>query len=89
MIPVTMKQLLSATQEEAEGSLYLNGKELSQVRVLGRVISTKEQSTAMSFILEDGTGKMEVKKWAEDQDDTSGAMSNMFAYVKKYLHWIP
>ena len=68
LIPVTAKMLLS-TVPNGEGTLALaDGRELYQVTIVGAVRSAADNSTNVTYELEDGTGLIEIKQWNTDND---------------------
>ena len=68
LIPVTAKMLLS-TIPNGEGSLALaDGRELHQVSIVGAVRTAADNSTNVTYELEDGTGLIEIKQWNTDND---------------------
>lgn len=72
LVPVTIKMIQDAEQDTNDDSVFrLSGaQEFSQVKVVGSVVSVKEQSTNVLYVVEDGTGRMDVKMWLDtDQDD--------------------
>ncbi|TVU08650.1 hypothetical protein EJB05_42061 [Eragrostis curvula] len=56
---------------------------LCQVRVLGRVASVVNKETSVTFILDDGTGKIDLVRWLSDQGDAlEAAFVQHGAYLK-------
>lgn len=68
LIPATIKQLFGATQDAPDDSFMIDGKEVAQVKVVGCVVEMAVQSTNISYQLEDGTGRIEVKQWINAED---------------------
>mmetsp|Transcript_53762 Transcript_53762/g.79899 ORF Transcript_53762/g.79899 Transcript_53762/m.79899 type:complete len:298 (-) Transcript_53762:99-992(-) len=76
LIPVTIRMCLGATTSQTPGggggSLSLpDGRELHQVKLVGAIRSVEEQSTNITYQIEDGTGLIDVKQWL-DAGDNSG-----------------
>ena len=72
LIPVTIR-MISNTQKNGEGNLTLtDGRELHQVKIVGAVRSFEETSTKVIYLVEDGTGLVEINKWI-DENDSAGA----------------
>jgi len=68
LIPITAKMLLS-TVTNSEGALVLaDGRELHQVKLVGAVRSAADNSTNITYEVEDGTGLVEIKQWNDDND---------------------
>ncbi|KAL2621550.1 hypothetical protein R1flu_001755 [Riccia fluitans] len=68
LIPVTVKQLSSAILEPSDEKFYIDGQESHNITLVGMVFGKKENFTDVSFMLDDFTGKIEVKKWIDGQD---------------------
>ncbi|KAE8796419.1 Replication factor A protein 2 [Hordeum vulgare] len=51
----------------------IDGVETSNVRVLGRVVSMSSRETDVSFTLDDGTGKIDLVRWINDETDARDA----------------
>ena len=73
--PVTIKQVLNASHV-GDGVIVIDGREASQVTVVGRVISLENANgssgglTAKHFgyYISDGTGTLLVRQWLDQQD---------------------
>ncbi|KAL5038297.1 Replication factor A protein 2 [Batrachochytrium dendrobatidis] len=64
--PVTIKQLLAATQTQqtSDSPFTIDSQELTQVTLVGRLNSTTLQSTNCTYVIDDGTGlTIECKKF--------------------------
>lgn len=58
-------------QDTNEDSIFrLEGAEFSQVRLVGCIVEMKEQSTNVTYTVEDGTGRVECKQWLDAEDET-------------------
>jgi RecJ-like exonuclease len=51
------------------GALQVDGVELHQVRLMGAIVEVTEHSTNTIFRIEDGTGRIDVKVF-NDNDET-------------------
>merc|ERR1719305_1794840 len=71
LMPLTIKQIFAATQDAPDDMFMVDGKEAAQVSLVGCVVELVVQSTNISYQLEDGTGRLEVKQWV-----TEGAEGN-------------
>ncbi|GJJ72884.1 replication factor A2 [Entomortierella parvispora] len=67
--PVTIKQLLSVGQTQSDGDMTLDGRDLGQVVFIAVVRLISAQSTHTTYTVEDGTGQIELKKFASDDED--------------------
>ncbi|KAJ1562485.1 replication factor A protein 2 [Cladochytrium tenue] len=70
--PVTIKHLLTASQEVGgENALFeLDGHEFSTAVVVGRVQRATSTSTFTSYIIEDGTGQIDIRKWVQKSNES-------------------
>ncbi|KMZ60566.1 putative Replication protein A 30 kDa subunit [Zostera marina] len=82
--PVTVKQISETLQSEEENSNFiLNGAEITNVKLLGLVANKKERVTDVSFTLDDGTGRIDISRWVnEDSDTNEMAVIQNGMYVK-------
>lgn len=58
----------------------MDGKEINQVTVVGSILNLSHSSTNLSFILDDGSGKFDIKMWMdsnEPNDYTSQKLSSL------------
>jgi len=74
LVPLTIKQLLYASQQSPDETLFrVDGREVGQVTFVGSVASVSAQSTInMSLLVDDGTGKVDVKYWLNDNTNSTG-----------------
>ncbi|CAM0945138.1 unnamed protein product [Alopecurus aequalis] len=65
LLPLTVKQIMDASQDNNQFGFVVNGTEteISTVRLVGRMLNKNERVTNVLFDLDDGTGRMEVKRW--------------------------
>jgi replication factor A2 len=73
LIPVTLHMAMKATPDASgDGSLILeDGRKLTTIKVVGAVRSFENASTNVLYVLEDGTGLMDIKQWLDDNDCTA------------------
>ncbi|KAK9728803.1 Replication factor A protein 2 [Basidiobolus ranarum] len=69
LTPVTIKQLIEATQIHADAPFKVDEHELSQITFIGIIRRHSEQSTNVSYMVEDGTGSIDVRTWLEADDN--------------------
>ncbi|KAF9984911.1 replication factor A protein 2 [Modicella reniformis] len=69
--PVTIKQLLSVTQTHSDGDFKIDGRDLAQVTFIAVVRSNNRQSTQHTYVVEDGTGSIEARRFPSDDDDSA------------------
>ena len=90
LIPVTISMAYKARQDSSGGNDVLtleDGRALHSVKIIGAVRSADIQSTNIMYTIEDGTGALNVKQWADDNDaEAIGEMKRQNAkegiYVK-------
>ncbi|OAQ34883.1 replication protein A, subunit RPA32 [Linnemannia elongata AG-77] len=67
--PVTIKQILAATQTQADGDFKIDGQDIGQVTLIAAVRNINQASTQNIYMIEDGTGVIDAKKYPSDHDD--------------------
>jgi replication factor A2 len=90
LIPVTIAMAFKARPDSSGGNdvlLLEDGRTLHSVKIIGAVRSADVQSTNIMYTIEDGTGALNVKQWADDNDvEAIGEMKRQNAkegiYVK-------
>ncbi|XP_030541323.1 replication protein A 32 kDa subunit A-like isoform X2 [Rhodamnia argentea] len=71
LIPVTVKQLSEAHQSGDEKSNFsIDGVDVTNVTLVGMVSEKTERVTDVSFALDDGTGRVECRRWLNESSDT-------------------
>mmetsp|Transcript_9231 Transcript_9231/g.18871 ORF Transcript_9231/g.18871 Transcript_9231/m.18871 type:complete len:277 (+) Transcript_9231:157-987(+) len=77
LVPMTIRQITTAQSDEnGGGQIIYNGREVHHVKFVAAVRTIDEQSTNVTYEVEDGTGKIEARKWVNDagggdaQEDT-------------------
>lgn len=71
LIPVTVKQINEASHSGDEKSSFaINGVDLTNVTLVGMVFEKSERNTDVNFILDDGTGRINCRRWVNDTFDT-------------------
>ncbi|RDW80471.1 putative replication protein A subunit [Coleophoma crateriformis] len=71
--PVTIKQIIDATQPHPEADFKIDGSEVTQLTFIGQIQSISAQATNTTFKLDDGTGLIEVKQWVDSDADPENA----------------
>lgn len=64
LTPIHIRVLLQYRDED--GPLYINGKEVSLVVLVGQIRSVEVRETCTTYILEDHTGRIEVLDWHQE-----------------------
>ncbi|EPS98543.1 replication protein A subunit RPA32, partial [Fomitopsis schrenkii] len=81
--PVTIRQLLNATQAHSDAEWTIDDAEVGQITVIGQVVSINSQTTNCVYWLDDGTGRMEARHWVdagtdEDSERWGGITENVY-----------
>ncbi|TGJ81588.1 hypothetical protein E0Z10_g7180 [Xylaria hypoxylon] len=74
--PVTIKQIIDAEPAYAgDASFRIDGQDVKQVTIVGMVRTISQQTTNITYKIDDGTGAIEVKQWldADKQDSAEAA----------------
>jgi len=83
LVPLTVKQLLGATKAGADDEgFHVDGRELSQVRIVGSVLSEDSRETKATYVVEDGTGAIEVTLWLNDAADEESVLRQRIAKTR-------
>lgn len=73
---VTIKQLTDATSTSPGDNLIVDGTTLVRIKLVGILRNITSGSTRTKFIIEDGTGSIEVFKWnSDDRPNFDGGLS--------------
>ncbi|KAK2763319.1 replication factor A protein 2 [Arachnomyces sp. PD_36] len=72
--PVTVKQILDATQAHPDADFKIDGADISQLTFVGQVRNISTQTTNITYKIDDGTGEVEVKQWLDE--DTAQAIGD-------------
>ncbi|OKL59352.1 hypothetical protein UA08_05188 [Talaromyces atroroseus] len=63
--PVTIKQILDASQAHPEAPFQIDGADIGSVYCVGQVRNISTQSTNITYKIDDGTGEIEAKQWVD------------------------
>ncbi|KAJ6925074.1 replication protein A 32 kDa subunit A-like [Populus alba x Populus x berolinensis] len=70
VVPVTVKQTSQASQSgDEKSSFVINGVDVTNVTVVGMVFNKAEKSTDVSFVIDDGTGRIGCRRWVTENFD--------------------
>lgn len=71
LVPVTVKQISEASHSgEEKANFVINGVDITNVTVVGKVSEKAERNTDITFTIDDGTGTIGCKRWVNDTFDT-------------------
>ncbi|RWW14582.1 hypothetical protein BHE74_00023662, partial [Ensete ventricosum] len=72
VLPFTVKQISEAYHSNDDKSNFVvDGVDAANVRLLGLVMNKTERVTDVSFVLDDGTGRIDVNRWVNETSDTN------------------
>ncbi|MCJ1472413.1 replication factor A protein 2 [Lambiella insularis] len=71
--PCTILQILSASQPHPDADFSLDDVEITQISFVGQIRNISQQTTNMTYKLDDGTGAIEVKQWIDSDAPSAGA----------------
>lgn len=63
--PVTIKQLLDATQPHPDAAHQVDGADIGSVYIVGQVRNISMQSTNITYKIDDGTGEIEARQYID------------------------
>lgn len=69
LIPVTVKMLMNSQDQPGEVHVLPDGREITTIKLIGAIRTVSEDSTNMTFEIEDGTGLIEVKQYVDEGVD--------------------
>ncbi|XP_051151387.1 replication protein A 32 kDa subunit A-like [Andrographis paniculata] len=89
MCPVTVKQIVEATPSADDKSNFvIDGVDVYNVKLIGMVYEKSGRVTDVSFVLDDGTGRITCHRWVNDAQDTKeveGLMDGIYVRVHGHL----
>jgi len=80
LLPATIKQIL--TCDSRDQKFRIDGKDLSQVALVGYVLKVDVQPTNVSYVLDDGTGKITVRLYIDQEDLRKRSAVREGSYVR-------
>ncbi|XP_061964916.1 replication protein A 32 kDa subunit B-like [Populus nigra] len=69
LFPLTVKQINNLTSND-ESNLIIDGAEVNNVTIVGRVSHKEDKASEYSFLIDDGTGQIECTQWVQESLDT-------------------
>lgn len=88
LLPLTVKQINEAFLSSDDKSNFLiDGVDVNNVKLVGMLFEKTERVTAVSFVLDDGTGRIDCHRWVNEAVDTR-EMEQLLngMYVKVHGH---
>ncbi|KAI5060148.1 hypothetical protein GOP47_0024568 [Adiantum capillus-veneris] len=68
VLPLTVKQASQAMQNPFDDTFTVYGADINIVTLLGMVVDKEENTSHVSFALDDGTGRVDVNCWMNGQE---------------------
>uniref|UniRef100_A0A5B7AML7 Putative replication protein A subunit A isoform X1 n=1 Tax=Davidia involucrata TaxID=16924 RepID=A0A5B7AML7_DAVIN len=89
LLPLTVKQIREAFQSSDDKSNFLiDGVDVNNVTLVGMVFNKAERVTDVSFVIDDGTGRIDCNRWVNEAVDTKemeGILNGMYVRVHGHL----
>lgn len=88
--PLTVKMIDKAIQKPGDDAFYVDGLEVNNVTLVGMVHNKDERNIDTSFMLDDTTGQIEIKRWIDGQDsyeynEMQSVQNSMYVRVHGHL----
>ncbi|XP_030955136.1 replication protein A 32 kDa subunit B-like [Quercus lobata] len=89
LLPLTVKQINEALLTSDDKSNFsIDGVEVNNVTLVGRVCNRTGRVTDVTFLLDDGTGRIECNKWVQefvDSNEVEGILEGMYVRIHGHL----
>ncbi|CAK9439576.1 uncharacterized protein LODBEIA_P36760 [Lodderomyces beijingensis] len=86
LTPVTIKQILEATQPTPDGDFKIHNVHLNMISFVGVVRKVDGQGMSVVIAVEDGTGSIEIRKWIDENNSSlAEEVEKYSAYKNKYV----
>lgn len=71
LVPLTVKQISKALlSNDDKVNFLIDGVDVNNVKLVGMIFNKAERVTDVSFVLDDGTGRIDCNRWVHDPVDT-------------------
>ncbi|KAK1434791.1 hypothetical protein QVD17_00544 [Tagetes erecta] len=71
LVPLTASQINKALlSNDDKVNFLIDGVDVNNVKLVGMVLNKAERVTDISFVLDDGTGRVDCNRWVHEQVDT-------------------
>ncbi|KAG6705741.1 hypothetical protein I3842_07G195200 [Carya illinoinensis] len=89
LLPLTVKQINEAfLSSEDKSNFTIDGVDVNNVTLVGMVCNRTGRVTDVTFMLDDGTGRVECNKWVQesaDSNEVEGILDGMYVRVHGHL----
>jgi replication factor A2 len=79
LVAVTIKQILTA--EHRDSKFKIDGKDVSQVTLVGVILTAEQQPTNITYLVDDGSGKVNVRMYVDMETDAKMLEPNQYVRV--------
>ncbi|CAI5994274.1 unnamed protein product [Closterium sp. NIES-64] len=89
LFPVTVREIANAgVRDTTENSLFINGHDATNMVLVGKVARRDDHETDVSIVLDDSTGKIEVRRWIDRDTNELATLETVRpgAYVRVHGH---
>ncbi|GAA5996349.1 Rfa2p [Rhodotorula paludigena] len=80
--PVTIHQILNATQAFQDSEFYIDDAEVKDVTLVVCIRNIATAQTNITMLVEDGTGQIDARTWKDPQDETPQEDYPINSYVR-------
>lgn len=83
---VTIRQIVKDVATTDDENYKVDGVELHTVTIVGRIVNVQDSATRFTLTVDDGTGRTQVEKWINEEQDLGKARSEwqVGTYVRVY-----
>ncbi|KAK6131588.1 hypothetical protein DH2020_034602 [Rehmannia glutinosa] len=89
LLPLTVKQISEAFQaSDDKANFLIDGVDVNNVKLIGMLFEKTERVTDVSFVLDDGTGRIDCHRWVNEAVDTKEMellLNGMYVKVHGHL----
>ncbi|XP_062165204.1 replication protein A 32 kDa subunit B [Alnus glutinosa] len=89
LLPLTVKQITEAfLSSDDKSNFTIDGVDVNNVTLVGMVCNRTGRITDVTFILDDGTGRIECNKWVQesvDSNEVEGILDGMYVRIHGHL----
>ncbi|KAG8376797.1 hypothetical protein BUALT_Bualt09G0101300 [Buddleja alternifolia] len=89
LLPLTVKQISEAFQaSDDKANFLIDGVDVNNVKLVGMLFEKTERVTDVSFVLDDGTGRIDCHRWVNEAVDTKEMellLNGMYVKVHGHL----
>ncbi|KAI4344414.1 hypothetical protein L6164_011645 [Bauhinia variegata] len=89
LLPLTIKQINNVFQStDDKSNLIVDGVDVNNVSLVGRVCDKAGGITEITFILDDGSGRIECNKWIQESVDANEMDRIRHAFMLQWLDFL-